>query len=222
MRPEINEENPAADIKRPWIGPLKLILALSLILLILIAIIPYTSLRLDPEPKNIPSLEIIPKDIGLRNSTLQINELNDFKKLIDPTDPVIKQIAVKIASQSCDDSNQICHAKAIYYFVQANFGYVSDPIKKEYIEHPRESLFSGAMDCDGHAILLSSLMESIGINSELVFITGHVFVRIELEQARKKYRRGNWVYLDSTCKTCNFGEIPVSDLNKEEYYLEVP
>ncbi len=114
-----------------------------------------------------------------------------------------------------------------WYFVSDNFDYVIDPVNKEYVETPQESLFAGAMDCDGHAVLLAALQESIGINAELVFIPSHVFVRIQLPEASKRYKNykkdkeDHWVYLDTTCKSCSFGELPLQDTNKQQTYLEV-
>lgn len=207
----------------PWYkGPIKYIIMLFLLLIIVLWIFPAYSVKLNPEPKYIPSIkEVLPPNLILANKTTTIEKKEDFLALIKPDDPVIKQIANKIAAISCD-GNKICQSKAIYYFVRDNFEYVSDPVKNEYIETPLESLFTGAMDCDGYAILLTTLQESIGINTQLVFIPSHVFVRINLPEASKRYKKGDWIYLDGTCKECDFGELPLQDVGKQETYLEVP
>ena len=61
------------------------------------------------------------------------------------------------------------------------------------------------------AIILASLLGAIGIDYELIFIPSHVFLRIRLNEALKRYKIGNWVYLDWTCDTCEFGELPLTD-----------
>lgn len=56
---------------------------------------------------------------------------------------------------------------------------------------------------------------------ELVFIPGHAFLRIKLDKALKRYKVGEWIYLDWTCKTCRFGEIPLQSRNKEMGFMDV-
>ena len=55
-------------------------------------------------------------------------------------------------------------------------------------------------------------MGAIGLEYELVFIPNHVFLRIKLDKALKRYKIGDWTYLDWTCKTCDFGEIPPNNM----------
>ena len=109
----------------------------------------------------------------------------------------------------------------MYYFVRDNFDYVSDPLRKEYIEDPKEFLHVGGGDCESGTILLSSMLEAIGVDTQLVFIPGHAYLRAKLD-APRSYQRDGWVYMDWTCRSCEFGEIPVSSLASRERYLEVP
>ena len=55
------------------------------------------------------------------------------------------------------------------------------------------------------AILLASLLGAIGLDYELVFIPRHVFLKVRLKNALKRYKVGDYVYLDWTCKNCKFG-----------------
>ena len=64
-------------------------------------------------------------------------------------------------------------------------------------------------DCDDHAVLLANLMRSIGIYTDFVHVPRHVYIRIYLPEAPKKYLdEEGWIELDPTCKHCEFGEIP--------------
>lgn len=203
--------------KQPWRkGPLQYILAAFLVLIIIAMAVPHYAVKLDPEPKNIPSLaQVLPSKIEISKNTSQ-----NYKELVKPEDPIIKQIADKIAAQSCK-SSKICQAKAIYYFVRDNINYVSDPINKEYLEDPKEVLITGAADCESGSILLASLIEAIGIDSQLVFIPGHAFVRIHFPKARQKYKIDDHIYLDWTCSFCEFGEIPYKNIKSQKTILEV-
>ena len=211
---EDTEDKPTSEQigPEPWYkGPIKYIIVTFLLLLMVMWYFPKESIKLDPHPTKIPSIqEVLPSTLKLRNQTIEINNQNDFYKIIKPHDPTIKQIANKIATLSCD-GNQVCQSKAIYYFVRDNIEYVADPIRFEYAETPEETLFMESADCDGGTILLASLLGAIGVDYELVFIPSHVFLRIKLNKALKRYQTGNWVYLDWTCKSCEFGELPLND-----------
>jgi transglutaminase-like putative cysteine protease len=209
---EVTEE------KEPWYkGPIKYIMAVFLLLLIVLWYFPRESIKLDPEPSLIPTVEdVLPAEFGF-NESVEIKNRDDFYKYIKPNDPVIKQIANKISTIACD-GNQVCQSKAIYYFVRDNIEYVADPLGFEYVENPKEALYTKASDCEGGTILLASLLGAIGLDYELVFIPSHVFLKVRLNRALKRYKIGDFVYLDWTCKTCEFGELPLSDkryLNSE-------
>ncbi|MBU0629040.1 MAG: transglutaminase-like domain-containing protein [Nanoarchaeota archaeon] len=198
--------------KEPWHkGPIKYIIGIFLLLLIVLWYFPTESIKLDPEPFLIPSIDdVMPSDFKLDNETIEIKQNKDFYSYIKPYDPTIKQIANKIATIACD-GNQVCQSKAIYYFVRDNIEYVADPLGFEYVESPKEALYMKSSDCDGGTILLASLLGAIGVDYELVFIPSHVFLSIRLKSALKRYKIGEFVYLDWTCKDCKFGELPLDD-----------
>lgn len=203
----------------PWYkGPIKWILSLILILLMLLWIIPSYGVKLDPSPSYIPS---IPETFQGLNETGNSDEKNfDYLKLIEPSNPLIKQTANSIVSLSgCKDS-KTCNAKAVFYFVQKNINYVNDPVRSEYLSSALETLQTQAGDCDDSSILLSNLLQAIGIKTRLVFITSHVYVQAYLPEALKKYKsEDDWVSLDATCSSCEFGEVPYTTSNKEKSYL---
>ena len=211
---EIEEE--VEEEKR---NPLVYILALFMILILLLWIIPYYSIKLDPEPKNIPTKEsILPINITIEKRNTTFVTRNEFLSLLNPNDPLIKQTATKIATYSCN-GNKVCYAKAIFYFVRDNFDYVSDP-RTEYVESAREVLATGGSDCDGIAVLLANLEQAIGIETRFVFITGHVHVQIKLDDAMKKYKiEDSWINLDATCDYCGFGEIPYKNIESKKSYV---
>jgi len=208
----MKEEETEQIEKEPWYkGPIKYIIMLFLLLIIILWYFPKESIKLDPEPEIIPTIEeVLPQNFRLENQTITIKTKNDLYSYIKPNDPIIKQIANKIATLSCD-GNQICQTKAIYYFVRNNIEYVADPLLLEYIEDPKEVLTTKAADCESGTILLASLLGAIGIDYELFFIPNHVFLRIKLNKALKRYKIDDWIYLDWTCKTCAFGDLPLED-----------
>jgi transglutaminase-like putative cysteine protease len=218
MKSECNELN-EEKLEERGRNPLVYILALFMILLLILWIIPHYSVKLDPEPKNIPSKQdIVPSNITVEQRNKTILTKNEFVELINPNNSLIKQIASKIASQSCD-GGKVCQAKAVFYFVRDNFDYISDP-RTEYIESAREVLAIGGSDCDGMAVLLANLQEAIGIETRFVFIPGHVYVQIKVDGALKKYKtEDGWINLDATCGHCKFGEIPYQNIESRKTYV---
>ncbi|MCK4521966.1 MAG: transglutaminase domain-containing protein [Nanoarchaeota archaeon] len=206
----------------PWYkGPIRWMLALFLLLIIVLWAIPFTSIKLDPGPSYIPSIEeVFPSGNEIGNGNISIENIYDYVRLVKPNDPIIKNAATKIASLSCKQG-KICHAKAIYYFVRDNFRYVADPVNEEYLEEPITFVRNGGGDCESGTLLLASLMSAVGIESQLVLIAGHAYLKINVEDASKRYEREGWIYLDWTCKNCEFGEIPLENIGKDERYIGV-
>jgi len=195
--------------EKKWLTPIKIILAIFLVLLLVLMIFPEYSVKLDPEPNiGFSVSNVIPEDIEIIDEAIQPSGYNDFKKLVKPNDPIVKQTADKISSTACS-GNKICSAKAMFYFVRDNFDYISDPIGIEYVESPREFLSVGGGDCESGSVTLANLEAAIGIKTQMVFIPGHAYVRIKLDDTSKKYKNKGWIYLDWTCKSCGFGELPI-------------
>ncbi len=205
--------------QKPWWTPLKIILAILLALLIIMMVIPYYGVKLDPNPEKIPTIDDVVSEWKIENYSTKINSKEDYVNFIKAEE--VKLVADKIASISCE-GNKVCQAKAMYYFVRNNYDYISDPQEREYIEDPREFLSVGGGDCESGSIALASLLEAIGIRTQIVFVPGHAYLRIFLPLALKRYKlEDNWVYLDWTCKICDFGEIPSQYINKNAFYLDV-
>ena len=210
---ESHEKHEDSEKERWWKGPSKFIIGLFLLLLVVLWVVPYYSIKLNPEPKEVPSIVSIQSqftdDIMLGNGT-GTNDIRAAEAAAKADSSILRQAAARIAAESCPESN-VCHAKALYYFVRDNIDYVSDPVAKEYIASPIETIKVGGGDCDDGAVLLVGLLESVGIISEVVVIPNHALVRARIPEASRKQKIGDWVYLDWTCSRCSFGEIPYSN-----------
>ena len=204
------------DYKDPWYkGPLKVIMGLFLILLLVLWLVPHYGIKQNPEPNYLPTIaelnisEMAVPDVGSEKITAYVS-----------VTPEIKQIADKIVTVSCEKTHKVCNAKAIFYFVQKNFNYLNDPLAFEYYKTPQESFKSDSGDCDDSSILLSSLLQSIGLQTRFVFVPGHVFVQVKLLEAISAYKDDeNWINLDATCSNCEFGEIHYSYADSKKSYL---
>ena len=211
---EAHESNHGEDEEPKWKGPLKIILGLFLLMIVVLWVFPYYSVKLNPEPANIPSLDeiqsqfLIGVEIGNETGT---NDIVEAAAMADGDNPAVKQISTRIAASSCKEPG-VCHAKAIYYFVRDNIEYVSDPYAKEYIASPVETLKTGGGDCDDGALLLAAMLDAVGIEARIVVIPGHAIVKASIPDAAPKYKIYEWVYMDWTCSSCSFGEMPYKNV----------
>ena len=194
-----------------WSSPAKIIIALIISFMLILMVVPYYAVKIDPQPKRDITI-IIPH---IENVSPPLSSIEEVVAL-EITQPV-RNTAVQIASKACDQ-NRVCYAKALFYFVRDEIRYISDP-PYEYIQHPEETLLGGG-DCEDQAILLYSFMDSIGIYSRIVIIPGHAYLQVYLPDAARKYRDSHgWVSLDPTCAYCDFGEIPIGNADKRTRYI---
>jgi transglutaminase-like putative cysteine protease len=191
-------------------------------LLIIMMVVPFYSIKLDPAPRNIPAFSsVAPQDLASLSKEfpgLPSDSRSNFLKQLVPDHQAVRNMAARIATSSCRESD-ICYAKALFYFVRDNIQYVGDP-PNDYLESPFETLYIKGADCDGMAILLANMELAVGIPTRFAFIPGHVYVQVKIDSAPNKYKENDgWISLDPTCNTCEFGEVPYSTMNKQKEFL---
>jgi hypothetical protein len=136
---------------------------------------------------------------------------------IDPES--VRDLAVKIVKDGANDRDK---ATRIYNYVRDTIKYVKDPryteLDFDYIQTTKQTLERSAGDCDDQAVLLASMLESVGYGINLCLIdTGgndppvfnHMNVKVTVDS--KEY------VLDATCKTCKMGDNPTGKMTYECY-----
>ena len=89
-------------------------------------------------------------------------------------------------TRQCNQKDYACEAAALHQFVRDSIRYVQDPIDVERIQSPDKTLELAAGDCDDKAILLASLLESIGHPTRFIAIGfepgvfSHVYVETKI------------------------------------------
>lgn len=221
LKEERELEGDSEDQKqRRWIWVL---VGLFLVAIMLFYLVPYQWIQAYEEPKRVTSVgqalaRGMDEDLESPKKFLGQEELG---ALIDPSDQKIKLTANKIVTAACESSG-VCYAKALYYFVRDNYEYVPDPKGVEYVEDPKEFLVAGGGDCESGSIALAALQEAIGVDAQLVLVASHAYVRINVDDAPSTLKNDGWIYLDWTCKDCDFGEIPWQNWEKRATFVEVP
>ena len=190
-------------------SPLKIILMAFLILLLVLMAIPYYAIKVDPKPSFRVSLNEVLENAPEYDGENRINTIEDASSLA--ISDFMRHVVSKVGS-SCKEAKDVCYAKAFYYFVRDEIEYLPDP-EQQIIEVPERTLLSGSSDCENEAILLGMMLKSIGIQSRIVLVERHAYIQAYLPDAMRSYKMDeDWVGLDPTCKSCEFGEIPPNDL----------
>lgn len=133
--------------------------------------------------------------------------LNEMAKLARAgrRDPEIRKLAFKIIRHvpARDWDGEL---GALHSWVRDHIRYVHDPVDTlgasktrgvEYLAIPRETIIHCAGDCDEHAVVLSSLLGSIGHPSKFVAVGlhGRDFSHVFVESPTAK---GNWIPAETT------------------------
>lgn len=111
-----------------------------------------------------------------------------------------KRLAIRRLAQSLVQGNQqkdyAGEVRDIHRFVRDNIRYVRDIRGVETLQIPEKTLEFGSGDCDDKAILLASLLESIGHRTRFVAVGfspnsyAHVYIESQLA--------GKWIPLETT------------------------
>jgi len=120
------------------------------------------------------------------------NVTGDMKDLIIACDydhPTVRNNTANLVHSSSGSFNlgQICD---IFDFCYTNWSYVNDPVAREYYSKGSETLRNGLNgDCDDFAILLCSMILSIGGEARINFAydatSGHAFSEVNIGKTNK-------------------------------------
>lgn len=218
---EIEAEIDYEEEERRKSGPLKWILGIFLLLIVVGWLIPSYGIKENPTPGEIPGVEdVLVGEVVLSNDTIKVVAREDYLKLLNPRDVVVKRAADRIVNIACGSKGVVCNAKAMFLFVRDNFNYIPDPYAFEYVKSARESLVLGGFDCEDGSILVANLLEAVGIRTRFVLIPKHMYVQAYLPDAPRTYKtEDDWISIDVTCKNCDFGELPYQNVKKARTYI---
>jgi transglutaminase-like putative cysteine protease len=98
----------------------------------------------------------------------------NIREAMDPG--IVRNLAVSIVSPNSESP-----VISLHMYVYEGVKYVDDPKGEEYIATPCETILTGGGDCEDHAILLASMLESVGIDAKIIWLKGeHTFVGIQI------------------------------------------
>lgn len=120
-----------------------------------------------------------------------------YLEKVDCTNDQINMLATRLVLDSGDD--ELRKTQALLDFVSNEIRYISDPGENlEYVKDPISTLIAGGGDCEDQALLLCSLMESVGLKTYIAFTKDHVFALVRFPHPYKNLEADPFVYLDGT------------------------
>jgi hypothetical protein len=146
-----------------------------------------------------------------------------IRRLVDRgiRSPLINRTAIEILhSSGVPQFNTAAAARAIFAWTQANTRFVPDMVGKETLRSADEILRVRAGDCDDlNAVLLPSLLGTVGIPSRLVTIArvedpsefAHIYIEANLD--------GAWTPMDVARPGAQFGLAPAQYSRKRLWSL---
>lgn len=129
----------------------------------------------------------------LASADTGVSSKSFYSYYIDPHDSNVRSIASSATMGTNDDLEK---AERIFDALgQYGVYYVSDPNDPlgtgvDYIQTPSETLSLKGGDCDDLAVLYASSLESVGVDTALVHVPGHVFVGFKVD--------GSWHLIEAT------------------------
>ena len=107
---------------------------------------------------------------------------------VQPTNSGIRNQAVSIASDASGAWN-VNQLVELYIWMKSNIAYVNDPVNQEYFASASETLTSGGGDCEDQAILIASLIQSVGGTSKVVVAPdcGHAFASVYIGDSKEYF-----------------------------------
>jgi len=134
---------------------------------------------------------------------MRIWRIGDAKRLIEKAkyNPFVKSIAVQIIKRrKVPHKDYLGQTRAIFDFVRSRVKYIKDPVGYDQLSPPIRTIYQGYGDCEDNAVLLASLLESIGIPTKLKLVAtrgpkyDHIYVLAGIPLDSKV----RWMPLDTT------------------------
>jgi len=120
----------------------------------------------EPSPTEIPETKVTSDPV--------VQRAEPYLDTIIFEDIHLRKQAASITSE-CPSGDKECQINKIYRYIIENYSYYSDPRSSEFIQTPSETMNVKGGDCEDLTILLTSLLENIGIKTYIVLTDSHVY-----------------------------------------------
>jgi len=125
-----------------------------------------------------------------------------------------RRIAAQVLRKKVRSKDWENEAKALFEWTRTNIRYTLDPDNVELFQSTERSMELGIGDCDDQAIVLSSLLQSVGIPAKLRVIGlkgSKVFQHIYVLAGVPPHAPTKWLPLDASRQEAAGWELPASE-----------
>lgn len=154
-------------------------------------------------------------------------------------DTRVRELAVSLGQKF--PAGDFKQARKLYEFVRDDITYIRDPLGLEYIQRPDTTLRVRSGDCEDKSILLTAMLAALGFEPALIFadsdhdqVADHVYAAVHIPSAPDYCKSfpsralsdgkdlRDWIALDPTYEDCEFGMIPIDDLEISKFVFLSP
>lgn len=166
---------------------------------------------------NCKESEIRLKDDDL-DLVLLLDNFNNYISAIEYDVPEYRQKALEL-TKNCSSGDLACYTDKIYKHFSKSIKYVGDIRDAEHIEGVKKTLETGIGDCEDIAIVISSFLENLGINTKMIFMNGHAYAMVcDLDlEAVKRFIPENVPYVYYPFNDYNYCFALDGTLGKDAY-----
>jgi hypothetical protein len=170
-------------------------------------------------PNAVQSFHLAGGDAGTSRTIAEIRKLVAAGK----RDIEINRLAIGIVWPTPQFS-ETEKAEAIFNWVQQNTRFITMIVNAQTLRTPREILKVGAGDCSNlNAVLIPSMLETIGIPARLVTVAGDAEAPNEFTHVyAEAYVDKQWIPMDVARPDAEFGRAPEQYFRKRIWDLESP
>ena len=121
-------------------------------------------------------------------------------------DRAVRDLALRV-TEGCRPLDTRCRMMRVLDYARRNLRYELDPRGGELIHDPVDTIGrigsygAAAGDCDDGAVLISSMLESLGIRTRLRALSTRPDRRLHHVAVMAQDRSGFWIYLDPFLRT---------------------
>jgi transglutaminase-like putative cysteine protease len=116
-------------------------------------------------------------------------------------DRTVRDLALRL-TEGCPRADMQCRMHRVLRYARGGMRYELDPRGGELIHDPKDTIERIASyglaggDCDDGAVLVSAMLESLGIATRLVAVSARPDRKLHHVAVEAKHPSGFWVYLD--------------------------
>ena len=148
-------------------------IAVGIVLAILLVVVAFSGCIEEETPAKVPETATQPPETKVISDPV-VQKAEPYLCEIVTEDINLRTQAASIVS-GCPSGDKECQVNELYRYVVENYDYYSDPRAGEYIQSPQDTMKIKGGDCEDLTILLSSLLENLGIKTYLVLTDTHAY-----------------------------------------------